>query len=166
PLLPIGYRFVAANRRFLFGPASRIFSLKVIVVLAVCLGLAMSPHLWIGPRSYPLAPVFDFLPQAGHPVDYVLFAVLFALAAAILVSPRPQKFIAAFLAVTVIFCLLDQTRWQPWVFLYGFLLATLAVFSWNNEYGARRNRALKIAPLTRPGPAHFSVPPQHHANLY
>src|SRR5215468_8767140 len=61
PLLPIGYQFVAAKWGFLFGPASRIFWLKVIVVLAFCLGLAMSPHLWIGPRSYPLAPLFDFL---------------------------------------------------------------------------------------------------------
>ena len=156
PLLPIGYRFVAANWRFLFGPASRIFWLKVIIVLVFCLGLAMSSHLWIGPRSYPLAAVFDFLPQAGHPVDYALFAALFALAAAILVSPRPQKFIAAFLAITVILCLLDQTRLQPWVFLYGFLLATLAVFSWNNEDVAGRNRALNIARLIMAGTYLFS----------
>src|SRR5579871_1856516 len=63
PLLPIGYRFAAANRRFLFGPASRIYWLKVIVVLVFCLGLALSPHLWIGPRSYPVAPVLDLLPR-------------------------------------------------------------------------------------------------------
>jgi len=155
-LLPIGYRFVAANRRFLFGPASRIYWLKVIVVLMFCLGLAMSPRLWIGPRSYPLAPVFDFLPQAGHPVDYVLFAVLFALAAAMLVSSRPQKFIAAFLAIIIIFCLLDQTRWQPWVFLYGFLLATLAQFSWDSDDVAGRNRALNIARLIMAGTYLFS----------
>jgi hypothetical protein len=104
-LLLMGYRFVAAHRRFLFGPASRIYWPKVIVVLVFCLGLAMSPRLWIGPRSYPLAPVFDFLPQTGHPVDYVLFAVLFALAAAMVVSSRLQKFIAAFLAIIIMFCL-------------------------------------------------------------
>jgi predicted DCC family thiol-disulfide oxidoreductase YuxK len=126
--LPMGYAFVAANRRFLFGAASRIFWLKVIVVLAFCLGIALSRRLWIGPRSYPLAPVFDFLPQAKHPVDYVLFAGLLALAAAMLVAPRPQQFIVTFLANVGIFCLLDQTRWQPWVFLYGFMLATMALF--------------------------------------
>ena len=147
PLLAIGYRLIAANRRFLFGPASRIFWLKVIVVLVFCLGLALSPHLWIGPRSYPLAPAFDFLPQAVHPADYALFALLFVLAGAILISRRPQKFIAAFLAIVIIFCLLDQTRWQPWVFLYGFLLATLALFSWDSDDVAGRNRALNIARL-------------------
>src|SRR5689334_13593305 len=156
PLLPIGYRLVAVNRRFLFGPASRIFWLKTIVVLAFCLGLAMSPHLWIGPRSFPVAPVFDVLPRAVRPVDDLLFAALFALAGAILVSPRPQKFMAAFLAITIIFCLLDQTRWQPWVFLYGFLLATLALFSWDSEDVAGRNRALNIARLIMAGTYFFS----------
>lgn len=165
PLLPVGYRLVAVNRRFLFGPASRIFLLKAIVVLAFCLGLAMSPHLWIGPRSFPVAPIFEFLPQAGRPVDDVLFAALFALAGAILVSPRPQKFIAAFLAVTIIFCLLDQTRWQPWVFLYGFLLATLALFSWDSEDVAGRNRALNIARLIMAGTYFFSGLQKTNANF-
>ena len=41
----------------------------------------------------------------------------------------------------------DQTRWQPWVFLYGFLLGTLALFSWDSEDVAGRNRALNIARL-------------------
>ena len=155
-LLPIGYRLVAANRRFLFGPASRVFWLKVIVVVVFCVGIAMSPHLWIGPRSYPLVPVFDFLPQIGYLVDQVLFGAPFALAAAILISPKPQKFIVAFLAIVIIFCLLDQTRWQPWVFLYGFLLATLALFSWNSEDAVGRNRALNIARLIMAGTYLFS----------
>jgi predicted DCC family thiol-disulfide oxidoreductase YuxK len=154
--LPMGYAFVAANRRFLFGAASRIFWLKVIVVLAFCLGIALSRHLWIGPRSYPLAPVFDFLPQAMHPVDYVLFAGLLALAAAMLVSPRPQKFIVTFLANMGIFCLLDQTRWQPWVFLYGCMLATMALFSWDSEDLAGRDRALNTARLIIAGTYLFS----------
>jgi hypothetical protein len=43
--------------------------------------------------------------------------------------------------------LLDQTRWQPWVFLYSFLLAALARFSWraDDEDGCRRT--LDIARL-------------------
>lgn len=155
-LLPVGYRFVAANRRFLFGPASRIFWLKVTVVLAFCLGLAMSPHLWIGPRTYPMAPLFDVLPQFAHPVDNMLFACLFVLAAAILVSSRPQKFIATFLAIMAVFCLLDQTRWQPWVFLYGFVLAALALFSWDSDDVIGRNRALNIARLIMAGTYLFS----------
>lgn len=111
----------------------------------------MSPHLWIGPRSFPLTPVFDFLPKTGQAVDHVLFAVLFVLAAAILIWPQPQKFIAAFIAITAVFSLLDQTRWQPWVFLYCFLLATLALFSWDSEDVAGRNHTLNIARLVIAG---------------
>jgi hypothetical protein len=156
PLVPIGYRFVAANLRFLFGPASRPFWLKIIVVLAFCLGLAMSPHLWIGPRSYPVAPVFDSLPLAGQFADTTMFAALFVLAGVMLISPRPQRFMAAFLAIVVIFCLLDQTRWQPWVFLYAFLLGSLTLFSWDSDDPAGRNRALNIARLIMVGTYLFS----------
>lgn len=147
PLLPIGYNVVAANRRFLFGPASRIFWLKTVIALACCIGLIMSPHLWIGPRTYPLAPLSRFLPASIYPLDIVLFAALFALAAAILVSPRPQKFIFAFLAIIGMFCLLDQTRWQPWVYQYGALLAALSLFSWDSGDLAGQRRTLNVARL-------------------
>ena len=81
PLLPLGYGIVALNRRFLFGPASRIFWLKATALIAFCIGLAISSPLWIGPRSYPPVPVWGGLPPLGHPLDYVLYASLFALAA-------------------------------------------------------------------------------------
>jgi hypothetical protein len=134
----------------------RIFWLKAVVILGFCLDLALSPRLWIGPRSYPLSPVLDFVPQPAHPVDYALFAALFALAGAMLVSPKPQECIASFLAITAIFCLLDQTRWQPWVFLYAFLLATLALFSWRSDDVAGRDRVLDIARLIIVGTYFFS----------
>src|SRR5207248_5996740 len=108
PLLPLGYAVVAANRRFLFGPTSRIFWLKTTALIAFCVGFLISSPLWIGPRSYPLVPVWSGLPALGHPFDYALFGGFFALAAAALVSPRPQKFIGGFLAILVVFCLLDQ----------------------------------------------------------
>jgi predicted DCC family thiol-disulfide oxidoreductase YuxK len=147
PLLPVGYNIVARNRRFLFGAASRVFWLKAMIVLVFCVGLAMSSRLWIGPRTYPLAPVLSFLPPSAHTADMLPYAALFALAAAILVSARPQKFIFWFLGIIVVFCLLDQTRWQPWVFQYGFLLAALALFSWDSDDVEGRERALNVAQL-------------------
>lgn len=147
PLLEIGYGVVARNRRFLFGPASRIFWSKTTVIVIFCIGLAMSPRLWIGPRTYPLAPVSELLPSSIYPIDILLFGSLFALATAALVSARPQKFMLAFLAIIGIFCLLDQTRWQPWVFQLGFLLAALALFSWDSDDVRGRKRALDIARL-------------------
>jgi hypothetical protein len=147
---------VRSAREGLFGPLSRVLWLKASVMFAFFIGLIMSLHLWIGPRSYPLAPVFSGSPSLAHPLDYLLLAIVSALGSMILLSIKPQKFIWAFLALLAVFCLLDQTRWQPWVYLYGFLLATLALFSWDSDDAAGRKRALNIARLIVAGTYVFS----------
>jgi hypothetical protein len=126
--------------------AGRVFWLKTAVILAFCIGLSMSPALWIGPRSYPLAPVSSMLPVIDRVVARGLYIALFALAALALVAPKPRWVIAAFLAVIAIFCLMDQTRWQPWVFQYSFLLAAVALYS-GNDADADGQRALDMARL-------------------
>jgi hypothetical protein len=132
-------------------PADRIFSLKIVVVIAFCIGLLMSSRAWIGPRSYPAVPVFGWLPVLDDMVARGLFAALFVLAAAILVASEPRKFIAAFLLIILVFCGLDQTRWQPWVFQYIVLLATLGLFSWSSQDIVGQNRTLNIARLVIAG---------------
>src|SRR5450756_119310 len=89
--------------------ASRLFWLKTTVVLVFCIGLSMSSALWIGPRSYPLAPVLPMFPVIDDTVAGALYVALFVLAAICLVAPKPRWFIAAFLAVVAAFCLMDQT---------------------------------------------------------
>ena len=155
PLPPFD-RLAGVDRSLLFGPPSRMFWLKLVVVPAFCLGLIMSPRLWIGPRSYPLAPVFDRLPSASPIVDYSMSAGLLGVAVAILLAPRPRKLITAFLAILVALCLFDQTRWQPWVFFYGALLGVLASYSWEKEDLAGRDCALNIARLIVAGTYLFS----------
>ena len=125
--------------------ASRLFWLKTTVVLVFCIGLSMSSALWIGPRSYPLAPVSSMFPVIDNAVALDLYVALFALAAIALVAANPRWFIAAFLAVIAAFCLMDQTRWQPWVFQYSFLLAAMVLYSWNGADGEKRT--LNIARL-------------------
>jgi hypothetical protein len=85
-----------------------------------------------------------------------MFAALFVLGAAMLASRKPHISIAAFLAVITVFCVLDQTRWQPWVFFYGAILATLALFSWDSANLLGRNRALNIIRLIMVGTYLFS----------
>ena len=126
---------------------SRLFWLKTAVLLVFCVGLSMSSALWIGPRSYPLTPVSSMLPVIGDAVARALYVALFALAAIALVAPKPRWFIAAFLAVMAAFCLMDQTRWQPWVFRYSFLLAALALYSWDSADADGAKRTLNIARL-------------------
>jgi hypothetical protein len=125
---------------------SRLFWLKTTVILAFCIGLSMSPRLWMGPRSYPAAPVSSMLPVIDVAAPG-LYVALFALAAVALVMPKPRWAIAAFLAAIAVFCMADQTRWQPWVFQYSFLLAAVALYSGNGADVDGDGRALNIARL-------------------
>jgi hypothetical protein len=129
------------------GRASRVFWLKSTVVLVFCIGLWMSRALWIGPRSFPLTPLSSALPVIGDAVALDLYVALFVLAAIALVAPKPGWPVAAFLAVIAAFCLMDQARWQPWVFQYSFLLGATALYSWNGADADGEKRALNIARL-------------------
>jgi hypothetical protein len=136
--------------------ASRLFWLKVSLILAFCLGLSMSATLWIGPRSYPLTPDSSMLPVIDRVVALGLYVTLFALAAIALVVAKPRWFIAAFLVIIAAFCLMDQTRWQPWVFQYSFLLAAVALYSWDSADIVGQTWTLNMARLIVAGTYIFS----------
>ena len=129
------------------GPGTRLDCLKIIVFIAFCIGLSMSPALWTGPRSYPLAPISSLFPAINGVVAVGLYAALFVLAAIAVVARRPRWLIAAFLAVIGVFCIADQTRWQPWVFQYSFLLAAVAAYSRKRSDVDGEKQALDIARL-------------------
>jgi len=97
----------------------------------------MSSALWIGPRSFPSTPVFS-IPAIDRTLALGLYAALFVFAGVALMVREPRWPIAAFLAVVAVFCAADQTRWQPWVFQYGVLLAVIALHTRNGVDGERR----------------------------
>jgi hypothetical protein len=127
--------------------ASRLFWLKITVLAAFCIGLSMSGPLWIGPRSYPLTPVSTMIPVIDGVTASGLYAALYVLAAIAVVAPKPRWWIVAFLMVMAAFGLADQTRWQPWVFQYSFLLAAIALHAGNGVDIAGEKRSLNIARL-------------------
>lgn len=145
--LSIGYGIVAANRRFIFGPASRVFWLKVTVSLGFVASLLISSRLWLHSRMYPLTPAIAALPPIPHPIDILIFVGLFLLLLAAIVSSKPQKYMWSFLGLIGLLCLMDQSRWQPWVFQYSFILVALGLFSWDsNDVQGQKNtlNALRI----------------------
>ncbi len=144
---PAVYAFVAANRRFLLGPASRLYWLKVTLAIAFAIGLLMSSRLWTGPRSYPFAPVLDVLPSLNTWLATAMYGGQFVLLLGMILSAKPQRYIAGVLALLAVFCVFDQTRWQPWVFQYAFLLGAMALFSWDDADKKGLARTLNIARL-------------------
>lgn len=125
--------------------AARFFLLKATLLAAFCIGLSMSSALWIGPRSFPLVPVVPALAEIDRHTAIVLYCALFTLAAAALIARWPRWFIAAFLGVMLVFCLADETRWQPWVFQYSLLMAVLALVPGDGQ--ASQQRALDVGRL-------------------
>ena len=114
-------------------PPLRLVLTKSVVAAAFLAGLVLSRRLWLTTRSFPHAPVADWLPAVRAPFDAILYGLLIALLLAIVVLPRPRWFIVAFVTLAAGWMLWDQTRWQPWVYQYLFLLAALALYPWKRE---------------------------------
>jgi len=128
-------------------PAARVFWLKIAVSFGLTTGLLLSYKLWMGPRSYPLTPVWSFLKPAGPRFDDAIFVALLALLAFIVVVRNPAKLIAAFLSVALVSALFDQSRWQPWFYEYLFLLAALGLWFASQGHPDKQDAALHTCRL-------------------
>ena len=104
-----------------------------MIVLGFAAGFLLSPHLWISNRFYPLIPISRLLPHLPFFLDYILFALLLGLLVRIATTSSPRIPIVGFAAVLLFLAAFDQTRWQPWAYLYLFLLLALACFSWKPD---------------------------------
>ena len=124
---------IATSRRCTLDPYKAILYTRTVVVLGFAAGFSLSPRLWISHRLYPLIPIFPGLPHITSPVDYVLFGLLLLLLIPIGMASRPRIYILAFAVLLLFLALLDQTRWQPWAYLYLFMLLALARFSWESD---------------------------------
>ncbi len=141
-LLVIGYKFVSHNRHFIFGPASRIYWLKITLALAFFIGFLLSPKLWLTTRFYPLSPIAHHWPTIPYPIDYMFFITLLAFLILILLKAKVQKYIVLFILLTSIIMLGDQTRWQPWAYQYLAMFFVLSFYSWNNPAEIQRERKI------------------------
>jgi hypothetical protein len=146
-LLSSGYKLIATNRHFLFGQASRIFWLKIVIVGGLISGLLLSTKLWTSERLFPRAPILNNFPTPPPHLETILFLFLMWCLAATLISPRPQKFIFFVLSLGAIFVFFDQMRLQPWFYQYLFMLAVLGLFSWNHFDTEKRQAALNTLRL-------------------
>src|ERR1041385_6874567 len=122
----------------------RLHRTKLIVVFGLMAGFAISPKLWLSSRLYPLSPVFDILPSILPPIDLLILFSLFALLVAMLFSGRPRRLILAFVFLSSVLCLLDQSRLQPWFYQYVFLLLPLSISSTSKGESASKSSSISI----------------------
>src|SRR5215472_9371615 len=90
-------------------------------------GLLLSRQLWLTTRLYPLTPVTNLFPPLSFPFDYVVYGAMLTLLIAIALVRKAGPLIAAFLTLAVTYALVDQSRWQPWFYLYLCLLAAIGI---------------------------------------
>jgi len=131
--LSFGYRFVALNRHYFTGDIKILFWTKIITILGLLSGLLISAPLWLDQRLYPLFPFFSFVKNLNEYISYSLFGLILVLLCATLIFPKPQKIIWLSISMFLFLIMLDQSRMQPWVIQYLFILGLLGTFSWQKS---------------------------------
>ena len=91
-----------------------------ILLAGTFFGILASYRLWLTSRRFPLVPVADGFPALAPPGDAILLALLLGLLVVALRFYRPA--VAAFLIGALFLVLGDQTRLQPWFYLYAVML--------------------------------------------
>jgi uncharacterized membrane protein YphA (DoxX/SURF4 family) len=125
----------------------RIVWLKVTLALGFLSGLLLSVRLWTGDRTYPLSPAVRWLPTVTPPTGRLWFLALLALLVAITLLRRPRVPMVIFAVSLALLCVFDQSRLQPWVYQYLFMLASLGAYSWKEADVRGREQALGLCRL-------------------
>jgi hypothetical protein len=94
--------------------------LRAVLVAAALLGMLLSVPLWLAVREYPLVPICEGWPSLPPPYGPWLLAITLLSLIAALRFFRPA--IIFFLAATFYLYCCDQSRGQPWIYLYWVLL--------------------------------------------
>ena len=111
------------------GPGWRFFWTKAVLSLGMLSGFLLSPRLWLSSsfRTYPLGPVSDLLPAIPLPVDIIWFVTLLLLLVAISLTPQSRWLVLLLIGLAGLLSLWDQSRWQPWFYMYLFMLGAFAL---------------------------------------
>jgi uncharacterized membrane protein YphA (DoxX/SURF4 family) len=118
--------------------ASRdIYRIVVIACIAMAAGIGCSRSLWIAAdRLYPVVPVVAGMPAPSFAPSALLLIALLAVLVLAMVPRLPPWFRALPVGAIVLFVILDQSRLQPWVFMYAIVLAVAAFASRDDERNA------------------------------
>jgi len=113
--------------------------IKIVLGLAMLIGMIMSWKLWISSRLYPLTPISSKLPTIGFPFDYIIFGILIILLLLIIIFRQPLKVIILFVVLASLWSILDQSRWQPWFYQYLIMFSVLAYYYWDKDNNERKH---------------------------
>lgn len=95
--------------------------IRKIVSICFITGILLSFNLWHSDRQFPLIPVFNSFIEFSTTINYGLFFLLLISLTAVFFSAN-RKYVIAFLSIIILLILQDQTRLQPWTYIYILIL--------------------------------------------
>ena len=101
---------------------------RILAAAAMAFSVFLSFRLWATDRTFPLAPMVDWLPSIPPRFGYAGTLLLLILLAVISFVKSPKHYLAALVGLLVILIVLDQSRLQAWVYFWGFVFLALTVF--------------------------------------
>src|SRR5262245_12935473 len=136
-----------AMTRYGVEPDRRLRWLHVMLPLAFSLSVVLSWKLWVSSRLFPLSPVSVALPTLPFPLDDLGLLLLLGCLVASAIAAQPRTLLLTGCAFVVVLSLLDQMRWQPWVYQYLCMLTALGVYAGKTPAGTHQGAALTICRL-------------------
>jgi hypothetical protein len=83
--------------------------------------------VWVAERTFPVIAPFDFLDHTPASVHWILLGLSAILLLLIIIKPGNIYLQCTLLFSEIASCLLDETRWQPWEYLYLFILGIFII---------------------------------------
>lgn len=97
--------------------------LKVIAIIFLLTGIALSFKLWLSNRYFPLVPVFNFIPAIAAPFDSILLFTFILSSILQIFMPHVKAAKWLFWICTGVLVITDINRIQPWFYLYILILS-------------------------------------------
>ena len=107
--------------------------LRVIVALCLFAGLSLAATLWLTKRFYELILAAVYLARMADPFDAILYGAMILLAVIIVFFPKATQLMGLSAVFGFSLALFDQSRWQPWFYMYFSMIALIGWYLYRGE---------------------------------
>ena len=100
---------------------------RTLLAFFFLLNILFSLKLWVGIRSFPAIPIYDWL-TLGDYIELIFFLLLVFSLLVLVFSTLHRRFIIVFVVLSlVVLALADQMKLQPWVYFFWLVFMPFAI---------------------------------------
>ncbi|MFT5641624.1 MAG: hypothetical protein ACI9A7_001729 [Cyclobacteriaceae bacterium] len=97
-----------------------------VIAFFFLVGILMSFPLWIPTRDIPLLPLYPIHSYLAPMINWVALVSMIC-SLGLIIWRTKKEFVWIFMLSLAIILSQDQLRWQPWVYLYSFLIIPFSI---------------------------------------